>query len=233
VHEPGSLLASGRDADIFEYGPTTVLRRSRKGRSLANEAHVMTYARAAGYPVPAVEEISDDGTDLVMERVTGPSMLSVLGRRPWSLDGNGAILADLHLRLHDIAAPDGVGAGPGQPGDRLLHLDLHPLNVLLSPRGPVVIDWTNACRGVGATDVALTWVLMMSAAIPAGRLAAAVLGRARSLFVRRFVGHFDREAVAAELASVVAWKVHDPHMSAAEQAAMWRLAASEGAAAQP
>ena len=53
------------------------------------------------------------------------------------------MLADLHDRLHEIAGPDWL---PGMPdgGDRLLHLDLHPLNVIMSPNGPVVIDWPNA-----------------------------------------------------------------------------------------
>ena len=39
--EPGPLLASGRDADIFEYGSGLVLRRTRTGRSLEAEARVM------------------------------------------------------------------------------------------------------------------------------------------------------------------------------------------------
>jgi hypothetical protein len=46
---PGQLLASGRDSDIFEYGPGRVLRRSRRGRSLVDEARVMDYARGHGY----------------------------------------------------------------------------------------------------------------------------------------------------------------------------------------
>ena len=61
VIEPGPLLAAGRDADIFEYGSGLVLRRSREGRSMAREAQVMEYVRSQGFPVPAVEEVSDDG----------------------------------------------------------------------------------------------------------------------------------------------------------------------------
>nr|WP_312870502.1 phosphotransferase [Streptomyces himalayensis] len=33
------------------------------------------------------------------------------------------------------------------PGVRVLHLDLHPENVLLTQRGPVVIDWANSEEG--------------------------------------------------------------------------------------
>ncbi len=32
IREPGPLLASGRDSEIFDYGPGLVLRRSRNRR---------------------------------------------------------------------------------------------------------------------------------------------------------------------------------------------------------
>jgi aminoglycoside phosphotransferase (APT) family kinase protein len=225
---PGPLLASGRDADIFAYGDRLVLRRSRQGRSMEREARVMEYAREHGYPAPAVDHLSDDGTDLVMERVDGPSMMDVLMRRPWRLRSHGALLGDLHNRLHHIPGPGWLASGPGADGDRLLHLDLHPLNVMFGPKGPVVIDWTNATRGAPTTDVALTWVLMAAGEIPARRPMAAVLGRARQALIAGFLGSFDLEPLRAALRGVVEWKVTDPHMSAAEQRRMWNVVASEG-----
>ena len=45
-------------------------------------------------------------------------------------------------------------------GDRLVHLDLHPMNVMITPTGPIVIDWPNAARGDPLTDVAVTLVLL-------------------------------------------------------------------------
>jgi aminoglycoside phosphotransferase (APT) family kinase protein len=223
MHAPGPLLASGRDADIYEYADGLVLRRSRHRRSMLVEAKVMEHVRAHGYPVPAVAEVSDDGTELVMERITGHSMADVLTRQPWTFSRQAGVLADLHLRLHDIPGPPWVRAAPGAEGDRLLHLDLHPLNVIETRAGPVVIDWPNSGRGVPAVDVALTWVLLAAGAIPAGRVRAAVLGRFRALFVRLFLRSFDRAEITPHLRDVVAWKVTDPNMSAAEQAAMWRL----------
>jgi tRNA A-37 threonylcarbamoyl transferase component Bud32 len=183
----------------------------------------MEHARMHGYPVPAVDHVSDDGTELVMERISGSSMIAALGRRPWTLKSQAGVLADLHRRLHEIAAPPWLGPAPGTAGDRLLHLDLHPLNVLLSRRGPVVIDWPNAARGDPAVDVGVTWVLLAAAGIPAGRLRAAAMGRLRSTIVDAFVGQFDRGAVSDELAAVVEWKVGDPNMTPAEQQAMRSL----------
>jgi aminoglycoside phosphotransferase (APT) family kinase protein len=220
---PGALLASGRDSDIFEYGDGLVLRRSRAGRSMATEARTMEYARQHGYPVPAIDELSDDGTNLVMERLDGSSMVAVLDKQPWTLKRHGTVLADLHERLHQIRAPDWLPAAPCGAGDRLIHLDLHPLNVMLTSKGPVVIDWPNAARGDGYTDIALTWVLVVAGAVPAGRIKTAMMGWGRSLLARSLLKPFDLTAVKAQLDDVVRWKVTDRHMGEAEQAAMWAL----------
>ncbi len=181
----------------------------------------MEYARGHGYPVPAVDHLSDDGTDMVIERVDGPSMAQSLRRRPWSLGAQGDVLGGLHRRLHAIAAPQWVRPGPGTDGGCLVHLDLHPLNVLMGPAGPVVIDWSNACRGDGAIDVALTWVLMAAGGMPERRLEAFVEGLARRRLVDGFLSGFDIDPVRATLRAVVEWKVTDPHMTADECRRMW------------
>jgi aminoglycoside phosphotransferase (APT) family kinase protein len=223
VQAPGPLLASGRDADIFEYGPGLVLRRSRQGRSVADEARIMEYVRGHGYPVPAIEEVSDDGTELAMERVEGPSMGDYLRRRPWTLRRQGAALADLHRRLHEIPAPEFLSPAPVGLGERLVHLDLHPLNVLIGPTGPVVIDWSNAARGDPDVDVGLAWVLMAAGEVDVGRVLGAVIGRLRAVLVQGFLAPFDLDPVKDKLRETVAWKVGDPHMSPKEQQAMWRV----------
>jgi aminoglycoside phosphotransferase (APT) family kinase protein len=56
------------------------------------------------------------------------------------------VLARLHDQLHQIAPPAGLRR-PFGAGERIMHLDLHPGNVMLTPEGPVVIDWTNAAAG--------------------------------------------------------------------------------------
>ena len=229
MKQPGPRLAAGRDADIFDYGPGLVLRRSRRGRSLAGEARIMEYARAQGYPVPAVEEVSDDGLSMVMERVDGVDMVATVIRHPWTIRHQGRLLADLHQRLHALEAPDWLGPAPVGRGQRLLHLDLHPLNVLMSPAGPVVIDWTNACRGDPAVDVALTWALMVAGDVPRGRVLSALVGRVRSVLVRSFLDASDQDAARIVLPEVVAWKVKDPNISVVEQGRMWRLVSESGA----
>ncbi len=190
---------------------------------MAIEARTLEYVRGLGYPVPAVVEISDDGTDLVMERVDGPSMLGEISRHPWTVRKQGKVLADLHQRLHEMEAPEWLRPAPCGEGDRLVHLDLHPLNVIISARGPVVIDWPNARRGDPNTDVALTWLLLSAGEVPGGGLRGTLLSKGRDLLVNAFIAPFDSAQLSAQLADLVAWKVRDPHMSETEQRAMWAL----------
>jgi aminoglycoside phosphotransferase (APT) family kinase protein len=202
------VIASGRASEIFDLEDGRVLRRFKVGGDPEREALVMRHAADHGYPVPRVLEVTADA--LVLERVDGPTMLADLRRRPWRLSRHAALLAELHKRLHEIAAPQGV-PDTGK-GDRLLHLDLHPDNVLLSPEGPVVIDWTNARRGDPALDVALTWVI-----------AATSGGRQGRVFLRRFLPHFDREAVLEALPAAAERRIADPNVTDDEREAVRRL----------
>ncbi|HEY2077437.1 MAG TPA: phosphotransferase [Streptosporangiaceae bacterium] len=223
------LLASGRDCDIFEYGPGLVLRRSRDGRRLDGEARVMEYARQHGYPVPAVERVSGDGTELVMQRIDGPSLVGAIERRPWTVRQLGTLLADLHLRLHDIPAPDFVPAGPLGDGDRLLHLDLHPLNVIIGPAGPVVIDWTGAASGEPALDIGIAWLLMAAGEVPAAAWKRPLAALARANLLSSFLAGAGVSAAMTYLPDLVEWKSADPNMTAAEIARMRRVADRSGA----
>lgn len=219
------LIASGRDADIYEAGPGLVIRRSRRGRSLYREAQIMEYVRSQGFPVPAVHEINEHDTELVMERLEGVSMLDGLTRRPWGLRRTGAMLAELHHKLHGIGGPEWMPSSPAGTGTQVVHLDLHPLNVMMTARGPFVIDWANAARGDPHADVALTWLLLQAGAVPGGPLATWFLARGRTVVLGGFLDGCDRAAAARHLEEVARWKGRDPNMSPSERTEMVRVAA--------
>ena len=221
MESPGRLLASGRDADIFEYRPGLILRRARNARSMEGEARIMEYLHSQGYPVPAIEELSEDGCDLVMERIDGLSMVEAIGRAPWTVRRQARTLAELHQRLHEVTPPDFLGPAPVGQGGQILHLDLHPLNVMFGPKGPVVIDWTGASIGDPYVDVALAWLLMSAGTIPGSGLKTKVLGWGRSLLTDGFLAGFDRDQLVPRLREVLAWKARDANMSEAEIDGMW------------
>jgi aminoglycoside phosphotransferase (APT) family kinase protein len=190
---------------------------------MAMEARTMAYMRAQGYPVPAVEELSDDGFDMVMERIEGVTMVEAIGKAPWTLRRQAATLADLHRRLHEIEAPEFLPPAPIGAGTKVVHFDLHPLNVMIGPKGVFVIDWPNAHKGDPNVDVGLAWVLMAAGQLPGAGLKERLMGFGRSLLVNGFLSHFDRHAVAALLRQIVQMKVQDPHMSETEVAGMWNV----------
>jgi aminoglycoside phosphotransferase (APT) family kinase protein len=221
--EPGRLLASGRDGDIFEFAPGLVLRRTKAGRVIEREARTMSYAREHGYPVPEIHEVRADGTEIVMERVEGPMMMDAMLRKPWKMGHYARALADLHDRLHVIPAPDWLPDLDG--GDRLVHMDLHPMNVMLSPSGPIVIDWTNASRGLALTDVAVTIVLLTCPQMPGSRARNTAVAPARAFLARAFSARYKGRALDERIAWSAPLKSLDKNLSPVEVAACLRLGA--------
>ena len=192
-----TVLGSGRASTVYALDERRVLRR---GGAPEREARVMEHAHAAGFPVPVVHEVQQDA--LILQRIDGPTMLADLRRRPWRLQAHARLLADLHRRLHAIPYENGA----------LLHLDLHPENVLLTPAGPVVIDWTNARAGEPALDVALSWVIARTSG-----------GLPGCVFARAFLGAFERERILPALPEAAALRIADPNVTERERDAVRRL----------
>jgi aminoglycoside phosphotransferase (APT) family kinase protein len=190
-------IRQGRASSVTDLGDGRILRAG--GRPEA-EARMMAVAGAHGIGVPAVHEVRPDA--LVMELVPGRTLLERIRRRPWELPGAARLIADLHERLHAVP----------YDGGRLVHFDLHPDNVLLAPRGPVLIDWTNAHAGDPDADVALTWLIAETSAGLGGRIFAWLF--------RRIVG---RDAIRRGFPGASAFRLADPHVTDAERARVRRL----------
>jgi Ser/Thr protein kinase RdoA (MazF antagonist) len=132
---------------------------------------------------------------LIMERIDGPDLLTLIGRRPWTVFRIARICGEVHARLHEVQAPRVIPslkealkwridtAGPLPPhlaefaletldglpdGDRLCHGDFHPGNILMAGDEPVLIDWTNARRGDPMADVARTRMMLRLGEAPPG-----------------------------------------------------------------
>ncbi len=195
-------LAEGREAEIFAWDDGFVLRLLRtagaEGR-LEREAAAMETARAAGVAVPAVREIIEVNgrPGMVMERIDGPDMLTLLGRKPWTIVRVGRVSAELQAALNEVRAPESlpdlrgycerrIRAVPVPPesehlrgfalevlatlpdGDVICHGDFHPGNVIDGKRGPMIIDWPNVTRGDGDADFARTMLMLRMGEPPPG-----------------------------------------------------------------
>jgi hypothetical protein len=216
MDSPGDLIASGRDADVFAYGNGRVVRRSRNGRSMATGVKTRAFVRSHGYPAPEIFDVSDDGVELVMEPIDGPAMVNGAESRPGKIRSYGRSLAELPWSLHALPAPAWLADAPFGSGERLLHLNLQPLNVLLSKNGPVEIDWPNAVRGDPKIDAAVTWILMFSGELPTRRAKVAVLGVGDTSILHVFLSSLPKDELRRVLSEVIEWKCQNPHLSAAE-----------------
>jgi aminoglycoside phosphotransferase (APT) family kinase protein len=184
-------IAEGREAEMFAWEEGTILRlmRDPQGQQrLQREAVAMKAASDRGIRVPAVHGLTmvEGRPGLIMERIDGPDLLTLVSRRPWRVFRAGRICGEVHARLHAAGAPrripalretlrQWIGSSNRVPerlaefalevleglpdGDALCHGDFHPANILMADGMPVVIDWTNAARGDAVGDVARSLVL--------------------------------------------------------------------------
>ncbi|GAB3168301.1 phosphotransferase [Myceligenerans halotolerans] len=207
------LLASGRDADVFVLDDGLVLRRYRDGRSAAAEAATIRAVSDAGFPTPRVHRV--DGHEMVLDRIDGPDLLTAVLTGLVDADAAARVLADLHTRLHALPWPGGT----------LLHLDLHPLNVLWGADGPVVVDWSNARVGEPDLDVAMTALILAQVAVAPQAFAAESPVEPARLddLVRSYLGTFAAAVPPSytdRLDEAVARRRLDPNVGPAELAAL-------------
>jgi aminoglycoside phosphotransferase (APT) family kinase protein len=211
---------------VYDVGGGRVLRRNRSGEPTDREAAVMRHLWRHGYPVPKVHDA--EGADIVMDRVDGPTMLEAFARKPWMIRSWARLLASLHDRLERVPLPElDLPERFGAP-EVLVHGDLHPDNVMLTPAGPVVIDWPNACLGAPGADVASTWMIVATSEVDAGGLVGALQGAARSHFLSVFLDHTDRDAARALLPIVAEYRLLDRNVRSGEAADIHRLLEDEG-----
>ena len=95
-------------------------------------------------------------------------------------------------------------------GDRLCHGDYHPFNVLMSPRGPYVIDWNNAHIGNPLEDVARSALILSGVSVSQPPLRSGVDRFAEAYLDRYFeLNPGDRQQLAAWQPIVAAVRLSD------------------------
>ena len=195
-------IAEGREAEMFAWGDGKILRLMRgsdpsERARMERDVLVLKGAAERGLRVPAVygtaEEMGRPG--VIMERIDGPDLLTLIGRQPWKVWWVGGINGRAHAAMHEVVAPSELESTRDQitrhlkqsplvppavaevalkaladlpEGDRLSHGDFHPANILMDGDEPVIIDWSNVSRGDPAADIARTLVILKSGEPPPG-----------------------------------------------------------------
>ena len=163
--------------------------------AVEREAKIARIIYENGLPVPQFGDVLvfGDRLGMVFERIEGFTMYDHIQSNPLSgfrLISQMAVLQD---QIHQCTAPDipayssflsrGIrhtnDLSPEEKSfllgqlehlsteeEYLCHGDLHPQNIILSKRGPVIVDWANAVNGNRLADVARSHYLLGDALAP-------------------------------------------------------------------
>jgi len=187
-------VVGGADAALWRIergGRVYALRLFRAGEAaVARREEAAMRLTVPGVPIPTVRVagVWEDRPALLIDWCAGRTLLDALRsepRRAWAL---ARAFGATQARLHAVVPPAGLldderswidwaGGGAGALGERLravasdepsvLHLDYHPLNVLMDGgRVTGVIDWANVHVGDRRADVARTLTLLLLAPLP-------------------------------------------------------------------
>jgi tRNA A-37 threonylcarbamoyl transferase component Bud32 len=236
------LIGQGREAEVFECPDGRVLkllRASRPRTGLAFEISALEAARAAGVPVPRVyEEVVIEGrTGVMMERLDGTDLLTIIGRQPWLVFRSGRLTGEIHARINAGRAPESLPAvkdvmhrglarlASSEPtlaewvggilarlpdGDALCHGDFHPGQLMLSGDRYAAFDWSGAKRGDRLFDYARTRVLLSIGEPPPGtQLTLKLLAKiGRRLLLSSYSRAYERHAIGRiDEAHVRHWEI--------------------------
>jgi hypothetical protein len=194
TRELGLKIAHGREAEVFASAAdddmVVKLYRPGFGGHVAEGAALAELAGVDDIAPRLVGSVQIDGRDgLLLQRLNGVDMLTLLQRDPWRLLRLADTLAEAAVRIHQVRGPSGLPdlievlgerivaadlevrlrdfslrvLDTLPTGDRLCHGDLHPGNAVVTSHGVSIIDWPAATRGVPAADVARTLLLLRQA----------------------------------------------------------------------
>jgi len=207
----------------------------RSANTVEYEAKIARAVYASGAASPAlIDAVEVEGRQgLIYERIYGPSLAAVLKSKPWRLPRLARTFALLHASMHRRNAPElpaqrdrltwKIEAAEPLPanlkegallslsrlpdGDVLCHGDFHPENVIMSPRGPVVIDWIDATRGNPLADVARTSLLLTTAYLHLpSRISSMAARLLIAAFRKLYLTHYLR-ATRTSRTQIEAWRL--------------------------
>ena len=237
VADLGAPIGAGRTAEIYAWEPGRALKlfRPEHAHDVEEEHAATRLAGERGAPAPEVFEIEEvEGRPgIVMERVDGESMMALMQRKPWRARGYSRQLAEMQWDLHQLPAEGlrdqkrelrhdierGLALSEAErasvldlldrlpAGDRLCHWDFHPDNIIMTRRGPVIIDWVQAQVGNPVADFGRTTVLFAAATLPAHIhvWSRALLGRVRRYCMEAYAGRY-RQLARPDAEERRAWR---------------------------
>lgn len=190
----GELLGSGNTASVYQWGKTEVIKVFHDHRCAVNEAknaEIINNLKLRSPNYSGLVEFEGKSC-IIYERIDGPTMLRQIEPTKLSLSQNAKLMAQLHFEIHNVKinfspnlkteitnkinASQEITSHEKQiiidilntlpDGKALCHYDFHPDNIILSPKGPIIIDWMNTLVGNQAADITRSSMMIQSHALP-------------------------------------------------------------------
>lgn len=190
----GELIGIGNTAKVYQWGKNEVLKLFYDQNSAIIEAKnaeiinnlLLRSPKYVGY----VEYEGKQG--IVYEKIEGPTMLWHIEPNEKSITYNAKLMANLQYEMHNVEnkllpnlksqITDKVNMSQEMlkdeketildvlhslpDGNSLCHYDFHPDNIIISPNGPVIIDWLNFLVGSQEADITRTAMMIQSQSLP-------------------------------------------------------------------
>jgi len=164
------LVGEGRTAEIWQHEDQRILKLYREDvseQNISREYTISQFVHAQGVRTPQPFELISEQTrqGIVFQQIQGPSLLKVMGEKPWKVSKYARMMAGLHFDLHKLEITEEIGQQKdmlkwniiGAPmlsedeksvilsyleklpeGTHLCHGDFHPDNVLMDDE---LDDW--------------------------------------------------------------------------------------------
>lgn len=186
------MIAQGGQAEIYDIGDNKLLRvliNPNDEKFLKNEMETMNELKKSGICVPEVYEYLkvDNRPALVIEKISGDSLLIYLMKHPFKIKKEIQSFAALHVEISKISPINNLYKSKVRAkyliersdlpdtelknfvlnllddlpeGNSICHGDFHPGNILRSGDKNYIIDWFGAYSGNILCDAAHTYILM-------------------------------------------------------------------------
>ncbi len=199
------------------------------------EARLIQVAYSTSLPVYNVMDVVEvEGRPgIIMEHIRGTSMQKTVEASPMKFVTLAPLLSELHAQVHAISVsglPSQRQHMEGQiraaqvlsedikqkalhalarlpEGNTLCHGDFHPDNIMMTAKGPIIIDWCMATQGNPLADVANTKVLIQYG-VPEGKPLNRFMQWGRRWFQWFYVRHYlQLMAHSASRQEIAAWEL--------------------------
>lgn len=188
--------------------------------AVAHEAHINRLLASSQLPMPRLHEevVIEARHGLIFDRMEGPTYLQRLHTAPWQANTIVREMVQVQQSINRRAAPQALPSlntylgkqiqrstllhaaerdhilrhlSQLPEGHSLCHFDFHPDQIILTARGPMVIDWPNAMRGTPAADLARTWIMLALSCPPGtGPVARRLLSVAQLFISRQYLSSY-------------------------------------------